>query len=51
MVAMDVQSLGYLRITSEDPHTWAGFASHILGMETVPGGYVSSITMVDVLEG
>ena len=37
MVAMDVQSLGYLRITSEDPHNWAGFASHILGMQTVPG--------------
>ncbi len=37
MVAMDVQSLGYLRITAEDPHNWAGFASHVLGMETVPG--------------
>ena len=37
MGAMDVQSLGYLRITAEDPHNWAGFASHVLGMETVPG--------------
>jgi 3,4-dihydroxy-9,10-secoandrosta-1,3,5(10)-triene-9,17-dione 4,5-dioxygenase len=34
---MDVASLGYLRITAEDPHNWAGFASHVLGMETVPG--------------
>ena len=37
MDAMDVRSLGYLRITAEDPHNWAGFASHVLGMETVPG--------------
>src|SRR5687768_1770561 len=37
MGAMDVQSLGYLRITAEDPHNWAGFASHVLGMQTVPG--------------
>ena len=34
---MDVASLGYLRITAEDPHNWAGFASHVLGMQTVPG--------------
>src|SRR5688572_27881689 len=37
MGAMNVASLGYLRITAEDPHNWAGFASHVLGMQTVPG--------------
>jgi 3,4-dihydroxy-9,10-secoandrosta-1,3,5(10)-triene-9,17-dione 4,5-dioxygenase len=34
---MDVQSLGYLQITAEDPHNWVGFASHVLGMQAVPG--------------
>ena len=34
---MDVSSLGYLRITAEDPHNWAGFATHVLGMQAVPG--------------
>ena len=48
MVAMDVQSLGYLRITAEDPHNWAGFASHVLGMESVPGdGDVLHLRMDD----
>jgi extradiol dioxygenase len=37
MGKMNVASLGYLRITAEDPHNWAGFASHVLGMQTVPG--------------
>src|SRR5439155_1721866 len=37
MGPMDVHSLGYLRITAEDPHNWAGFAAHVLGMEAVPG--------------
>ena len=37
MGTMNVASLGYLRITAEDPHNWAGFASHVLGMQTVPG--------------
>lgn len=45
---MDVQSLGYLRITAEDPHNWAGFASHVLGMETVAGdGDVLQLRMDD----
>jgi 3,4-dihydroxy-9,10-secoandrosta-1,3,5(10)-triene-9,17-dione 4,5-dioxygenase len=48
MGTMDVQSLGYLRITAEDPHTWAGFASHVLGMEAVPGdGDVLHLRMDD----
>ena len=36
MGAMDVRSLGYLRITAEDPHNWVGFAAHVLGMQVVP---------------
>src|SRR5256885_14452990 len=37
MGPMDVCSLGYLRITAEDPHNWVGFATHVLGMQAVPG--------------
>jgi hypothetical protein len=37
MGPMDVSSLGYLRITAEDPHNWVGFATHVLGMQAVPG--------------
>ena len=45
---MDVQSLGYLRITAEDPHNWAGFADHVLGMQAVPGeGDVLNLRMDD----
>src|SRR3954452_6688078 len=45
---MDVKALGYLRITAEDPHNWAGFASHVLGMEAVPGdGDVLHLRMDD----
>ena len=48
MGAMDVSSLGYLRITAEDPHNWAGFAAHVLGMEVVPGdGDVLHLRMDD----
>ena len=34
---MDVQSLGYVRVTSEDPSRWAGFAGEVLGMQAVNG--------------
>ncbi|MGH8971625.1 MAG: VOC family protein [Acidimicrobiia bacterium] len=34
---MQVQSLGYVRITSEDPHAWTGFACDVLGMQAVAG--------------
>ncbi len=34
---MDVQSLGYVRVTSEDPSRWAGFACDVLGMQAVNG--------------
>lgn len=34
---MQVESLGYVRITSEDPHAWTGFACNVLGMQAVPG--------------
>lgn len=34
---MQVQSLGYVRITSEDPHAWTGFACNVLGMQAAPG--------------
>ena len=45
---MNVASLGYLRITAEDPHNWAGFADHVLGMEVVPGeGDVLHLRMDD----
>ena len=45
---MDVSSLGYLRITAEDPHNWAGFATHVLGMQAVPGdGDVVHLRMDD----
>src|SRR5947199_6195865 len=48
MGAMDVRSLGYLRITAEDPHNWAGFAGHVLGMQVVPGdGDVVNLRMDD----
>lgn len=32
---MDVKSLGYVRVTSEDPARWGGFACDILGMQPV----------------
>lgn len=48
MGPMDVQSLGYLRIRSEDPHNWAGFAVPVLGMQLVPGeGDVINLRMDD----
>ena len=48
MGPMDVSSLGYLRITADDPHNWAGFAAHVLGMQVVPGdGDVLHLRMDD----
>lgn len=32
---MDVKSLGYLRVTAEDPMRWKGFACDVLGMQPV----------------
>jgi 3,4-dihydroxy-9,10-secoandrosta-1,3,5(10)-triene-9,17-dione 4,5-dioxygenase len=37
MGPMKLSSLGYLRIRAEDPHNWVGFATHVLGMQAVPG--------------
>ena len=44
---MDVQSLGYVRISAQDPRRWLGFGSEILGMQAVEEDGASYLRMDD----